>query len=173
MKYYLILSAEPITGGDFDTPYYPDWLGGDGPEPPKTEGAQITMKGGPYEDLHMGWGAYFVSERLKEALETRVSEKDAVEFYPIPITSKEYGDRLYYLIHFKKKHNVINWEISKVIPGNPVIPVVGLDKRKVEGLNLFNTDTDRYSLYISDSLYKELKALGLTSGMGLNGCRVK
>lgn len=76
---------------------------------------------------------FFVSERLKNALVTRVSEKDEVEFFPINVHSNEYGDRTYYLIHFKKKHNVINPEISKTSPGDSTITVLGLDKKKSRG----------------------------------------
>lgn len=116
---------------------------------------------------------FFVSERLKNALVTRVSEKDEVEFFPINVHSNEYGDRTYYLIHFKKKHNVINPEISKTSPGDSTITVLGLDKKKVEGLNLFNSDTSVHCLCINESLVKELKALGLTSGMGFSPRGVK
>ena len=67
------------------------------------DGLVYELKDGPYADYMRGLGyASVVSERMKELLEKYGALEDGVEFYPVKNVSKEYGDRVAYILHFSK-----------------------------------------------------------------------
>ena len=98
--------------------------------------------------------ASFVSEDLKQFLEENLPKDFPLEFLPIKIISKEYGDKLYYLIHFTIVFDVIDEERSKRIPSTGDITVPCLKYEKVKELDFFNSTYSLDGIFISDRLKK-------------------
>ena len=104
-----------------------------------------------------------VDEDLKELLES-YAEKEWVEFIPVMIHSKEYGDRQYYIVHFKKVYDVIDKENTVYGPFCSIIKL-RVDYAKVKDLHVFNSRPRINDLNVSTKVYKEIKKRKLNFGM--------
>ena len=78
-----------------------------------------------------------VNEELKELLE-EYAEREFVEFIPITVKSKEYGDRQYYIVHFKKIYDVIDEENTVFNDFTGSVIKLRVDYAKVKNLHVFN-----------------------------------
>lgn len=159
-------------GGDADSP---DW--GACPHVYDGEDVNIEMpflyelKGGKYCPYLMGpWAVNLVDENLKPLLDEYV-EKEYVEFFPVIVHSKEYGDRQYYIVHFTKIYDVIDKKHTVYGPGDSIIKVC-LDYNKVKDLHVFNSQPIIGDINISAKVYKEIKKrkLGLGTSFIRIGC---
>lgn len=121
------------------------------------------LQNGKYPPYNRGpHGVNLVNEELKELLET-YAEKEYVEFIPVMVKSKEYGDRLYYIVHFKKIYDVIDEENTVYGPTGSVIKL-RVDYVKVKNLHVFNSQPIISDLIISTKVYKEIKKRKLNFG---------
>ena len=103
-----------------------------------------------------------VDEELKGLLES-YAEKEYVEFIPVMVHSKEYGDRQYYVVHFKKIYDVIDEENTIYGPAGNIIKL-RVDYAKVKDLHVFNSEPIINDLNISTKVYKEIKKRKLNFG---------
>ncbi|MDD7304474.1 MAG: hypothetical protein PUG76_08155, partial [Prevotellaceae bacterium] len=96
------------------------------------------LQDGKYCPFDMGphW-VRLVDEELKELLET-YAEKEYTEFIPVMVRSKEYGDRQYYILHFKKIYDVIDKENTVFGYADSIIKL-RVDYAKVKNLHVFNS----------------------------------
>ena len=108
---------------------------------------------------------------LKDLLE-EYAEKEFVEFVPVLVKSKEYGDRQYYVMHFKKIYDVVDWENSDCNPPGSVIRLC-VDYEKVKNLHVFNSGSYANGMFfpandiiVSTKVYKEIKKRKLNFGLG-------
>ena len=103
-----------------------------------------------------------VDEVLKNLLE-EYAEKEFVEFIPVLVKSKEYGDRQYYIVHFKKTYDVIDFANSYCDPPGCVIRMC-VDYNKVKNLHVFNS-AQSLNIIVSTKVYKEIKKRKLNFGL--------
>ena len=69
----------------------------------------INLEDGEYAHYFFGPGGNpVVSEELKELLEQYVEDFSIINFLPINIVSNEYGDKIYYIVHFNRNMDVID-----------------------------------------------------------------
>ena len=81
-------------------------------------------------------GSYMVSEELKALMESFIGDDPNVEFLPVKVLSEEYGDRTYYIVHFKEVYrHMINKRHSDENNGTYIR--YALDYEKVKGLKMF------------------------------------
>ena len=66
-------------------------------------------------------GANLVNKELKTLIESYTTPESEIEFLPIKAISKEYGNKTYYIIHFKKIHDVIDKENTIYVKGTDSI----------------------------------------------------
>ena len=78
--------------------------------------------------------------------------------------SKEYGDKQYYIVHFKKIYDVIDEE-NTVYDSNGWIIKLRVDYAKVKNLHVFNSQPIINDLIVSTKLYKEIKKRKLNFGV--------
>ena len=104
-----------------------------------------------------------VNEELKELLES-YAEKEFIEFIPVIIKSAEYGDRQYYIVHFKKIYDVIDEDNTVFGPTGSVIKL-RVDYAKVKNLHVFNSGPYINDLIVSTKVYKEIKKRKLNFGV--------
>lgn len=103
-----------------------------------------------------------VDEVLKNLLE-EYAEGQFIEFVPVPVKSKEYGDRQYFIVHFKKTYDVIDFANSYCDPPGYVIRMC-VDYEKVKNLHVFNYEQG-YNIIVSTKVYKEIKKRKLNFGL--------
>ncbi|MDD7304478.1 MAG: hypothetical protein PUG76_08175 [Prevotellaceae bacterium] len=129
------------------------------------------LREGKYCPFDMGphW-VRLVDEELKELLEA-YAEKEYTEFIPVMVRSKEYGDRQYYILHFKKIYDVIDKENSTYDPPGWIIKMC-VDYAKVKNLHVFNSEPLINDLIVSTKVYKEIKKRKLNFGtsFGIHFC---
>lgn len=109
--------------------------------------------------------AYFANEELRILLEENLPKDFPLEFLPVKIISKEYGDKLYYLIHFTTVFDVIDEEHSKRILSTGDIAVPCIDYEKAKDLDFFNCIARSGSFVVSDKIKKLMKEKGLDTGI--------
>ena len=121
------------------------------------------LREGKYCPFDMGphW-VRLVDEELKELLET-YAEKEYTEFIPVMVRSQEYGDRQYYILHFKKIYDVIDEENSTYGSPGWIIKMC-VDYAKVKDLHVFNSEPLINDLIVSTKVYKEIKKRKLNFG---------
>ena len=111
-RYFRVMpNAYEEKAGDADSP---DWGACphvyDGEDVERSKVFVYELKGGKYCPYLMGpWTVNLVDENLKTLLDEYV-EKEYVEFFPVIVHSKEYGDRQYYIVHFTKIYDAIDKE---------------------------------------------------------------
>ena len=79
------------------------------------------------------------------------------------IKSKEYGDKQYFTVHFKKTYDVIDFANSYCDPPGYVIRMC-VDYEKVKNLHVFNYEQG-YNIIVSTKVYKEIKKRKLNFGL--------
>lgn len=118
----------------------------------------LTLKNGKYADFMFSVGcAYFLSPRLKELFEHYVTDSTLIEFYPVPVVSEEYGDRIYYLLHFTRWCDVGNEQMTSFMPRSKYPARMVLDYEKVCNLSIFNSDSYNISFLMRDEVRRAIK----------------
>lgn len=144
----------------------------------------FTLKLGCYGDyMRSVIGGRFVSEELMNLFEKYLKPEHKVVFVPVRVTSEEYGDRIYYLMHFEKIFDVIDPEntvyqdipeedLKDLIriedPFNKNIDLVlipALDYNGIKDLDVFNWDKYSVPFIVSEKVMKEMKKKKLDGGI--------
>jgi len=121
------------------------------------------LKDGKFCHYQLGpWGINLVDDELKNILES-YAEKEYIDFIPVMVRSKEYGDRQYNIVHFKKIYDVIDEENTVYGPAGNIIKL-RVDYAKVKNLHVFNSQPIINDLIISTKVYKDIKKRKLNFG---------
>lgn len=126
----------------------------------------INLEDGEYAHYFFGPGGNpVVSEELKELLEQYVEDFSIINFLPVNIVSNEYGDKIYYIVHFNRNMDVINEASTVYVSSTGSIIKVSLDYNKVKNQDIINTSRLKNDLIISSRIKKEMVKKKLNSGI--------
>ena len=136
----------------------------------------FTLKDGIYMPYHYGvGGANLVDDDLKCVIEKYINEDYPIEFLPVKAQSEEFGEKRYYILHFKAIFDVLdrdNCVYNTFMPKEDSSIILScLSSNKVSGLHIFNTRKYINDIIISDELRKSIKKNKLD--IGIEFCRVK
>jgi len=127
---------------------------------------EFTLQDGEYLPfMNSNVMAIFVNEDLKKLIDEIVPEEYPLEFLPIKVKSEEYGDRTYYLIHFKIVFDVIDEVNSVRIPSTKSIAIPYIDYNKAKDLDFFNHTARFNDIIVSDKMKKLMKQRNLDTGI--------
>ncbi len=105
--------------------------------------------------------ANIVDEELKALIESYTGDDPNIEYYPIKVVSDKYGDKLYYIIHFKEVYSdVINKKYSDYHRGSVI--KYALQEEKVKDLKVFCAVPG--DIVVCPELAKDMKARKLDFG---------
>lgn len=167
IKYYEIVVIGNAKGGVlYAPPSWPRPIAHDGEEVHNWESLILTLQDGPYRNFNMCVGfANVVSEALKEVILEVVGENPDLEFLPIQVISKEYGNQTYYIMHFKKIFDVIDTLRTTYVPNTDSIIKLCVDYEKVKNLKIFNSRPYINDVIVSDELRRAIKRKHLDDGI--------
>lgn len=101
--------------------------------------------------------ANVVIKEFKALIESFVGKDFPLEFLPVKVRSKQYGDREMYIMHFTKLFDVIDEKHSTYFIGEAkVLLKIKVDANKVNGMNVFNCKEDINAVYVSDVVRKAI-----------------
>ena len=134
------------------------------------ESYTAELVGGEYGPLTKYCGYTTISPELKDILEP-ASDPDRIEYLPYKVHSDEYGDRIHYLVHFKKSYDVFDPKNSDYYdpetkdPDFPDICTPCIDSDKAKGLKVFNIKSWHDDIIIvDDSIRKAIEDANLVKG---------
>lgn len=165
--YKLIVKGNNKVGGVLYAPEkWPYPIASDGINVENWETLTVTLKDGEYRPFHLCvGGANMVSEEFKKIIEDNAGEDSDLEFLPVKAYSDKYGDRVYYIMHFKKIYDVIDPKNTVYVEGTNSIIKLRLDFQKAKDLNVFNSQPIINDVIISDKIYKAIKKNKLDLGL--------
>lgn len=166
VKYYkIIVDGYDELGGVFYAPSnlpYP--ITRDGEDVGNWHPPIIELKDGIYRHFNLCNGSYMLSEEFKNILCSYIPMDYPVEFLPVLISSVDYGNRIFYVLHFTKIFDVIDKQNTIYIEGTDIVLKVRLDYEKVKNLHLFNSQPVN-DVIVSAKLRNRLKKEGLDKGV--------
>lgn len=167
IKYYKIIVRGNARGGVLYAPKsWPRPIAIDGEEVKNWKSLVVELKDGPYRNFNMCVGnANIVSESFKAVIDEIAERNPDLEFLPIRATSTEYGDKDYYIMHFKKVFDVLDKENSVYAPNTNSIIKPWVDFEKVGTLKIFNSQPYINDVIISDEVRRALKRKHLDDGI--------
>jgi len=128
------------------------------------ENTEFTLKGGIYLPfMNSNTTANFANEELRNLIQEIVPADYPLEFYPIQVKSEEYGDKIYYLIHFKIIFDVIDEKNSVWVVNSIAKPWI--DYEKAKNLDFFNSKARINGIMISDKMKKLMQQRKLDIGI--------
>ena len=166
VEFYDIIVKGNHKGGVLYAPV--DWpypIATDGEEVENWENLVLRLVDGPYRSyfLCVG-GANVISKAFMEVILSFVgNDNDYLEFLPVKIVSDKYGEDIYYILHFKKIFDVIDKENTIYVPNTDAILKLKLDRDKVKGFSIFNSQPFINDVIVSDALRKAIIEHGLAS----------
>ena len=167
MKYYkFIVKGSNKYGGVLYAPEtWPYPIARDADEVVGWKSLVVELKEGAYRPFHAcTGGANIVSQELKDLLEL-FSNDNNLEFLPIKATSKEYGDKIYYIMHFKIIYDVIDRNKTIYAKGTDTILKLRLDENKVKNLKIFNSRPAINDVIVSEDVYQAIRKEKLDFGL--------
>jgi len=167
LKYYEFVVKGNAKGGVLHAPEsWPRPIAIDGEEVRNWKSLVVELKDGPYRNFHMcvGW-ANMVSVNLKDLLQSLIGDKEYLEFLPVQAVSEEYGNKVYYIMHFKKIFDVIDKERTIYVPNTDSIIKPWLDYQKVKDLSIFNSRPIINDIIVSSRVRKEIVNHKLNDGL--------
>jgi hypothetical protein len=139
------------------------------PVPTGWENFIFTLRDGMYGSYHMAnVCANLVDDELKDIISKYITLDYPLEFLPVKAQSEEYGDKQYYIMHFKIIFDVLDLENSVYLDlddGSKSLVKPCLSYEKVKGLNIFNSRPYINDIIVSNKLRKEIKKKKLDLGM--------
>lgn len=128
------------------------------------ENMEFTLKRGTYLPfMNSDTTANFANEELKNLVQELIPLDYPLEFYPIHVKSEEYGEKTYYLIHFKIIFDVIDNENSVWVGSSIAKPCI--DYKKAKGLDFFNATNAINEIMVSDKMKKLMQQKKLDTGI--------
>ena len=160
MKYYkLIIDGNDTLGGVLYAPSsvpYP--IARDGQEVKNWQSLVLELRDGVYCHFHAcTGGANIISEEFTKLIESFTGDNNEIEYLPVKVISKEYGDRIYYILHFRKIFDVIDKAKTIYAKDTDVILRVRLDNNKTKNLIIFNSQPAINDVIVCEDLYKAIK----------------
>ena len=168
MKYYeLIEDGYNKVGGMLYAPSeWPCPIAVDAMEVENWQNLTLELRDGKYcPFLSCDAGANMVSEEMKDLLLSFIGDNDYIEFLPVTTKSKEYGDRTYYIMHFKIIYDVIDTKKTVYVPGTDIIIKVRIDQEKAKGLKVFNSQPAINDIIVSEDVYQAIKKKKFDTGV--------
>ena len=168
MRYYrFIVKGNDKVGGVLYSPKnWPYPIARDAEEVRNWQSLVVELKHGVYRPFHAcTGGANLVSQELKDLLSQFCKDDTNLEFIPVKATSKEYGDKIYYIMHFKIIYDVIDKQKTIYVEGTDSIIKLRLDSNKVQGLKIFNSRPAVNDIIVSEDVYKAIKMKKLDLGL--------
>ena len=164
MKYYrLIINCYEKAAGVLHAPEtWPYPIACDAEEVKNWQSLVLELRDGIYCPFDICCGANLVCEELKDLLWSFAGLDAGLEFLPVKVVSKEYGDRTYYIMHFTKIHDVIDHENCECF-GDTILKIA-LDYRKVKDLKVFNSRPVINDVIVSEDVRKAMKKTKLSFG---------
>lgn len=131
------------------------------------ETMSLELKDGSYAHYHRSTTfAKVVSPEFKSVVEEYNTDPSILEFWPVKITSAEYGSRVYYFLHFTRICWVNDEERSVYVSQTDRFPMkLVLDYDKIGGKSIFMTDAHR--IIVDDEIRRALVRKKLTLGIEL------
>lgn len=128
------------------------------------ENIEFELKGGIYFPfMNSNTSANFANEDLKRLIQEFVPADYPLDFYPIQVKSEEYGDAIYYLIHFKIIFDVIDEKNSVWVVNSIAKPCI--DYEKAKDLDFFNSKARINGIMVSDRMKKLMQQRRLDTGI--------
>lgn len=171
IKYYSIFLDGSSKDGVLYAPseiHYPFAV--DGFPLPDMNGINFVLKDGCYADYMVANICNrFVSEQLMELFKSYLKPFQKVIFVPVQVKSEQYGNRIYYLMHFEEVYDVIDKENSKYVGEGEhrSLTVPCFDYLKIKGMDIFIWDNLSIGLVVSENVRKEMKKKKMTMGIEL------
>lgn len=161
-----VIGDDKVGGVLYSPPEWPYPIARDAIEVKNWQSLTVELKYGMYRHFHAcTGGANMVSEELKDLLLSFVGKSEDIEFLPVKATSKEYGDRMYYIMHFKKIFDVIDKENTIYVPGTDSIVKLRIDYEKVRNLKVFNSQPAINDVIVSKDICNAIKKNKYTLGL--------
>lgn len=171
IKYYkLIADGYSDTGVMYAPKEWPRPVAKDAVPVENWQSLVLELKDGPYCHYNKIVGsANVISKELKELLQSFLNNgDDYLEFLPVKVVSKEYGDKKYFIMHFKKIFDVIDSDNTVFGPcGRTVHDVILLRVlyEKVKDLKVFNFRPLLNDVIVSEDIYKAIIKNKLKKGI--------
>ncbi len=168
MKYYELTEDgyDKIGGMLFAPSDWPCPMAVDAMEVENWQNLILELRNGIYcPFLSCDAGANLVSEEMKALLLSFIGENENIEFLPVTTKSKEYGDRTYYIMHFKIIYDVIDKEKTVYVPGTDIITKVRIDLEKAKGLKVFNSQPAINDIIVPEEVYQAIKQKKFDTGL--------
>lgn len=136
------------------------------------ENLVFTLKDGNYMPYHAAnAGANLIDEQLKTTIEEFINNDYPIEFLPVKAQSEEFGEKQYYIMHFKIIFDVIDPLNTLYVPGTKSIIKLCLDNYKVKDLDIFNSQPAVNDVIVSDRLRKAIIKRKLDIGIEFSQLR--
>ena len=127
------------------------------------ENIEFSLKDGEYLPfMSSNIIANFANDELKNLIQEIVPADYPLDFYPIRVKSEEYGEKTYYLIHFKTIFDVIDEKNSVWIVNSIAKPWI--DYEKAKDLDFFNASYAINTIMVSDKVKKLMQQRKLDIG---------
>lgn len=162
--YEIIIKGNHRSGVLYESPRCPEVRIDDAAEIQNWKDFEFELRDGCYCPYNMGPGcSRIVTKEFKDLLLTFVPPHFEMEFLPVKVLSKEYGDKECYILHFTKIFDVMDKEHT-IYSGN-VILKIRLDYEKTKSLNMFNTQPFINDFIVSRTVRDAIKKEKLDFGI--------
>ena len=168
MKYYkFIVKGNDRFGGVLYSPSaWPYPIARDAQPVQNWQSLVVELRQGQYRDFHAcTGGANLVSKEMMTLLKTCSGNNENLEFLPVKAVSTEYGDRDYYIMHFKVIYDVIDTVKTIYVNGTDSILKLRLDEKKVKDLKVFNSQPAINDVIVAEDVCKLIKKQKLDLGL--------
>lgn len=136
----------------------------------KIDNLTLELADGEYRDfLPCDCFRLAVSLCMKELFERYGVDPEVLEFIPVPVISEEYGDRTYYLLHFKQECDVQSQKMTQRLAKHGDYPWrLVLDYNKInKGWGVFNTRSYGMRIIITDEVRRAINREKMHRGIHL------
>ena len=125
---------------------------------------EFELKHGEYLPfMNSNTNANFANDEFKNLIQDIVPADYPLDFYPIRVKSDEYGNKTYYLIHFKIIFDVIDDKNSVWVVNSIAKPFI--DYEKAKDLDFFNSKARINGIMVSDKMKKLIQKTKLDTGI--------
>lgn len=164
---FIAKGNDKVGGVLYAPPGWPYPIAEDGEEVMNWKSLVVELKYGKYRHFQLcTGGANMVSVELKTLIESFIDSDPSLEFLPVKATSEEYGDKEYYIMHFKKIFDVTDKENTVYFEATDTILKLRLDYAKVKNLKVFNSQPAVNDIIVSEDVCKAIKKNKLDLGLG-------
>lgn len=120
--------------------------------------------------VSVGIDCYLVSKQFKDVVEPYITSSSGVEFVPVKVFHRNERERLYYIMHFLRFEDVIDYANSKIVrysDGTQTVMVPSLKLSKIRDKHIFCIDAVG-NVIISNTLRRTLIKNGMKEGLSFS-----